>query len=237
MIQEQKKSAYVNEMFSKIAGKYDLLNNLMTFSNHNKWKNSLIKLALQENPNPELALDICTGTADLAIILNKYSPHTKIQCIDNCNEMLKIAQNKIDSKKYKNIIFNLMDSERLTFDEASFDLVTVGFGIRNLVNKEKCIKDVFNLLKKNGVFACIDLGHPVNHLWQKLYYCYFFKVVPGLGTMFARNKEAYTYLPNSLQTWYKQEEFKELILKSGFNKCYFKNIFGGIIAIHIAVKL
>lgn len=238
----ENKAAYVNEMFSKIAKKYDLLNNLMTFGLHKRWKKKAIKLALAElNHHSSLitspsSLDLCCGTCDLAIILNKLYPSFKITCVDNCSEMLDIARHKIENLKLKNISIQLLDSENLSFKSSSFDLITIGFGLRNLVNKEKCIEDIYRLLRDNSVFACIDLGHPTNIIWEKIFFDYFFRLVPILGKIFAGNKDAYTYLPNSLMNWYKQEELKELILKKGFKKCYFKNILGGIVAIHIATK-
>ena len=230
------KASYVNEIFAEIAEKYDLLNNLMTFGLHNKWKEKTIDLALKEIKSPETALDLCSGTGDLALILNNKSPKTKITAVDNCNRMLDIAKAKIENLKIKNINLLLADCENLPFYSWSFDLITMGFGLRNLVDKEKCLSSIFGFLKPDGVFACVDLGYPVNSLWQKLYFFYFYNIVPKLGQSFANNKDAYTYLPESLKTWYKQEELKELILKTGFKKCYFKNLLGGAVVIHIAVK-
>ena len=230
------KALYVKEMFTEIAGKYDLLNNLMTFGLHNKWKEEAVDLALKEINNPKSALDLCSGTGDLAIILNKKIPGIEIKCVDNCIPMLDIAKHKIENLKIKNIDLLLADSENLPFYSWSFDIVVMGFGLRNLVDKENCLKNIFGLLKPDGVFACIDLGCPPNYLWQKLYFLYFYNLIPKLGELFAKNKEAYTYLPVSLKTWYKQEELKDLILKTGFKKCYFKNLLGGAVAIHVAVK-
>ena len=230
------KALYVNQMFAEIAHRYDLLNNLMTFGLHNKWKEKTIDLAVKEVNNPKLALDLCSGTGDLAIILSKKVPEIKITCVDNCSEMLNLAKGKIKTLKIENIDFQLADSENLPFYSWSFDLVTMGFGLRNLVNKEQCLKNIFGFLKPGGVFACIDLGYPSNHLWQKLYFFYFYNLTPKIGELFAKNKDAYTYLPGSLKTWYRQEELKDLILKTGFKKCYFKNLLGGAVAIHIAVK-
>lgn len=230
------KALYVNEMFTKIAKKYDLLNNLMTFGLHSKWKEKAVDLALEEIDNPKSALDLCSGTGDLAIILNNKIPEIKITAIDNCASMIDIAKAKIENLKIKNIDTLLADCENLPFYSWSFDIVTMGFGLRNLINKEKCLSNIFGLLKPGGVFACIDLGYPTNQLWQNLYFFYFCNIVPKLGESFAKNKDAYTYLPESLKTWYKQEELKEIILKTGFKKCYFKNLLGGAVAIHIAVK-
>lgn len=230
---------YINEMFAKIAKKYDLLNNLMTFGNHYKWKEEAILLALKEIKSPKIALDICSGTGDLAFILKKHSPDTKITCIDNTKEMLNIAEIKIKKSMFTNISTMLLDINNLSSafrEKNSIDFISIGFGLRNLSNREACLNAVYNLLKENGIFVCIDLGHPENKMWKNIFYFYFFKVVPILGSIFAKDKDAYSYLPSSLLTWYKQEELRDLILKTGFKKCYFKNVSGGAAAIHIAIK-
>ena len=239
-IAEQKnksdKAEYINKMFNSIAPKYVLLNMLMTFGQHYKWKEDTVKLALIELSHPANALDICTGTGDIAIILNKYSPSTKITCLDNSTNMIELARTKIKKLNLANTTLETNNFETTDFKRDSVDLVTMGFGLRNLINKEKCLEKIFTLLKTNGVFACIDLGYPSNKLWEKIYFNYFYNIVPRLGTYFAKNKDAYTYLPDSLKDWFKQEELKSLLLKTGFKKCYFKNILGGIVAIHIAIK-
>ena len=227
---------YINSMFNNIAKKYDLLNNLMTFGFHNKWKEETIKLSLMEIKDPRNALDLCSGTADIAIILNKYSPNTEIICMDNSQNMLEIANQKIKKYNIKNIELIVGDSENLSFIPNAFNLITIGFGLRNLINRDVFISNIYNLLDKNGVFACIDLGHPKNSFWKEIYYFYFYKIIPLLGYVFAKNKEAYTYLPESLKTWYEQEEFKDKLLSKGFKKCFYKDILGGVIAIHLAVK-
>lgn len=230
------KAEYINQMFNTIAPKYDLLNLLMTFGMHYKWKEDAIKLGLKEVQLPKNALDICTGTGDLAILLKKHSPETEITCIDNSKNMIELAEKKFSKLRLKNISLITKNFEASTFNQESFDFISIGFGLRNLIDKEKSTKSVFNLLNKNGVFACIDLGYPTNKFWQNIYFTYFFNTVPKLGEVIAKNKDAYTYLPNSLKSWLKQEELKSLLLNTGFKKCYFKNILGGIIAIHIAVK-
>ena len=230
------KKMYVNEIFAKIANKYDLLNNLMTFGLHLKWKTELVKLAIKENNLACEVLDLCTGTCDIPIIFNNLKPDIKITCIDNCKPMLEAGKKKIENKGPNNIEIILLDTEALQYKSHSFDIITIGFGLRNLIDKNKCINSAYEMLRNNGALAILDLGYPKNIFWQKLFFFYFFKVVPILGQTFAKNKEAYSYLPNSLLSWYKQEELKDLILKTGFKKCYYKNILGGVVAIHVAVK-
>lgn len=230
------KATYVNNMFSKIAEKYDLLNNLMTFGMHKTWKKDAIKLALNELSALDSALDLCTGTGDLALIINKLSPKTKIIASDYCTNMLNVLNKKIKKLKIKHIETKIEDAENLSYKTPAFDLITVGFGLRNIADREKCIENIYAALKPKGVFICIDLGHPVNYIWRKVFFSYFYNLVPKIGELFAKDKEAYTYLPESLKTWYDQETLKKLLLKKGFSRCSFKNIAGGAVAIHIAVK-
>jgi len=230
------KAEYINQIFNMIAPKYDLLNLLMTFGMHYKWKEDAIRLGLKEVKSPNNALDICTGTGDLAIILKKYSPETEITCIDNSKNMIELAGKKFNKLKLENISLVTSNFESSVFKQGAFDFISIGFGLRNLIDKEKSTELIFNLLNKSGVFVCIDLAYPTNKFWQNLYFSYFFNTVPKLGELIAKNKEAYSYLPNSLKTWLKQEELKSLLIKTGFKKCYFKNILGGIVAIHVAVK-
>jgi len=233
-IKTQNKEVYVNNMFTDIANKYDLLNNLMTFGLHKIWKKNVIKLAISENNTLNNVIDLCCGTGDLALITSKLLPNAKIVCVDNCQTMLDIANNKF--KNLNNITTLKSNIDEINWDPLSIDLITIGFGLRNLSNRENCITMAYRILKQNGVFACIDLGHPSNKLWKSIYYIFFFKIVPLLGEIFAKNKEAYSYLSSSLLSWYTQEELSTLLLKYGFKKAYYKNIMGGAIAIHIAIK-
>lgn len=228
------KSKLVNNMFNRIAKKYDLLNTIMTFGQHKNWKENAVKLALSELKHTETALDICTGTGDLLLTINKYCKNCKITGIDNSETMLDIAKRRINEIKNLSVRYeNFEESENIN---ERYDLITISFGLRNLSKQESSINKIYKTLNSNGVFACIDLGYPNNLLWRKVFFFYFFSIVPILGLIFAGNREAYSYLPNSLTSWYKQEELKTLLLNTGFKKCFYKNIFGGVIAIHIATK-
>lgn len=233
---ENNKQDYVHKMFSGIAKQYDLLNNLMTLGMHNSWKKKAIKLSLNEIEAPHTALDLCSGTGDLGLMIKQLSPNTKVLCVDNCKNMLSIAQDKINKLNLNNISTEISNVENLQFDNNSYNMVSIGYGLRNLVEKEKCLSEIYRILSPGGVFMCIDLGHPTNNFWGLIFNTLFFNVIPFLGKIFAKNEEAYTYLPLSLKSWYTQSELKDLILKTGFKKCFYKNVFGGATAIHIAVK-
>lgn len=231
----ENKAHKVNKMFTQISKKYDLLNDLMTFGMHNIWKKESIQLALKNINTPTMALDLCSGTGDLALILNKLSPETKIICSDNCPDMLNILKSKLKNKNL-NIEIKIEDAESLNYPENYFDITSIGYGLRNITNKEKVLENIYSILKPRGVLTIIDLGHPTNLLWEKIFFFYFFKIIPLIGLIFAKDRSAYTYLPESLKTWYKQEELKNIIISKGFKKCYIKNLFFGSVAIHIAVK-
>lgn len=228
------KSKLVNNLFNRIAYKYDLLNRLMTFGQHKKWKEYAIKLALKELKHLQSVLDICTGTGDLLLLINKHCKNCKITGIDNSESMLDIAKRK--TIEFSNISVRLEDFEGTESINERYDLITISFGLRNLTKQESSINKIYKTLNQNGVFVCIDLGYPKNILWRNIFFFYFFNIVPILGQIFAGDREAYSYLPNSLHSWYKQEDLKELLLKTGFKKCFYKNIFGGVITIHIGVK-
>ena len=228
------KSKLVKNMFNRIAKKYDLLNTIMTFGQHKKWKEYAVKLALGELKHTETALDICTGTGDLLLTLNKHCKNCKITGIDNSETMIDIAKQKIN--KINNLLVRCEDFEESENINENYDLITISFGLRNLSSKESSINKIHKILNPSGVFVCIDLGYPNNFIWRKIFFFYFFNIVPILGLIFAGDREAYSYLPNSINSWYKQEELKSLLLKTGFKKCFYKNIFGGVIAIHISVK-
>src|SRR3989338_3417371 len=224
------KSEYINQIFAQIAKHYDLLNNLMTMRFHLKWKKDAIDMAIKENKHIFKALDLCTGTGDLALFIHKKVKNAQIICIDNCHQMIDITKKRLDNINSPTFELIKADCENLRFNNSSFDLITIGFGLRNLINREKCLTDSYDFLAPEGVFACIDLGHPVNPLWKSIYGFYFYKIIPLLGFVFARNKEAYTYLADSLSGWYKQDELKEILIKIGFKKVYYKNILGGAVA-------
>lgn len=239
-IKDKNQNSEIVEMFSAISEKYDLLNNLMTFGMHKTWKEKSINLALKylnNCPNNcNNVLDFCCGTGDLTILLKKLKPQANIICSDLSKNMLELANSKFTKNRFNGIKIICENAEEIDHGKGIFDLAMVGFGLRNVNNKEKCLDAIYDSLRAGGVFMCIDLGHPINPIWNKIYSLLFNSITPILGMVFAKNKAAYTYLPESLNTWYKQDELRQLLLNKGFKECNVTNFLGGVVSTHIAIK-
>lgn len=235
------KSEFVHDIFSKIASKYDSLNNIMTFSLHRLWKLKTIKLGsinINKLTNKEArVLDLCTGTGDLAFIWAKHSKVKEIMAIDSCRPMLDIAVKKLTSSSLKKKLkFLEGDALELPFSENYFDAVSVGFGLRNLSDLKLGINEIFRVLKPGGIIVSLDLGHPEPEFLDKIFQNIILKYVPILGKIFAGNKAAYTYLKDSIKDWPDQKKLTKILCSAGFKRSYYKNIVFGALAILVAEK-
>lgn len=191
----------IKNMFNSIATQYDRLNNLISFGLHKKIKTECVKpLNIKNN---EKILDLCTGTGDLAGILQKYS--SDITGADFSEEMLKIAR-----QRYKNIEFINANSTNLPFDDESFDVVTMTYGLRNIENRELALKEIYRVLKPNGRFLQLDFGE--HNFIGKI----FEFVVPVIAKIFAKKYEPYKYLVESKKDFPNPEKLIDEICKIGF---------------------
>jgi demethylmenaquinone methyltransferase / 2-methoxy-6-polyprenyl-1,4-benzoquinol methylase len=240
-VQDVNKSVFVHDLFSQIANKYDSLNNLLTFSLHKLWKLKSIQLAsihINKLKSKEAkVLDLCTGTGDLAFIWAKHSKVKEIIGLDSCRPMLDVALNKLLKTNYrKKIKFMEGDALELSFEDSSFDAISVGFGLRNLSDLKRGVSEIYRVLKPNGIFVSLDLGHPEPEFLDNFYQNIFLKYVPLFGKLFAGNKFAYKYLKDSLKDWPTQKNLTKILWAAGFKRSYYKNIAFGAIAVLVAEK-
>jgi len=230
----EEKSFYVKKMFSSIASKYDFFNDLISFGMHRNWKNFIIKLAdLKEN---DFSLDICTGTGDIAIKLAKENKG-KVIGLDFVEEMLEIANLKAKNLKLDKVLtFKQGDFLNLPFEDNTFDVVTVGYGLRNVTDIPKAIDEMKRVAKDGARIISLDLGKPKLPIYKDIYYFYFYKIMPILTSLFQSKKEAYDYLPNSLSEFPAQEGLIKIMQDKGLKnvKCYEFAL--GSTAIHFAIK-
>ncbi|MDJ0625238.1 MAG: bifunctional demethylmenaquinone methyltransferase/2-methoxy-6-polyprenyl-1,4-benzoquinol methylase UbiE [Candidatus Caenarcaniphilales bacterium] len=224
-------STYVHAMFNDIAYKYDLMNDLMTFGLHRLWKQKVSKLL--NVPNKGIVLDLCCGTGDLTSIIVKQFPESEVIGIDFSEQMLEIADKR---RKKSNVKFIKGDISNLPFEDESIDGISISFGLRNVSNYRKCLKEIFRISKPNSRFVILDLSHPKG-LWDLLSKIYRFRIVPIIGNLIVGNKSAYEYLPNSIANYPNQEELCVMLKDSGWNEIEYFNIFGGVSAIHVAAKI
>ena len=231
-VEESDKSKFVGDVFTSVSKNYDIMNDAMSFGMHRLWKKILIELAAVGDN--DIVLDIASGTGDISKLISKEYPNTSIFMSDINYDMLNEGRNRaIDESFNSNCSFCQLSGEILPFKDASFDLITVGFGLRNFTDKEKGLMEMKRCLKKSGKLLVLEFSKPINSTFSKIYDWYSFNILPKLGSVLANDSESYQYLAESIRMHPNQELLKEMILDSGFNECKFYNLLNGVVAIHI----
>ncbi len=220
-----KKESY--KIFDSLAPSYDFLNHLLSFGIDRYWRSYLAKKISQKNSFE--VLDLATGTADLALTINKYHPKAKIIGIDMSVPMLQSGIQKVKKKgKELNIRLKKGNAAEIKFPDNSFDIVTIAFGIRNVPNVKNVLNEAYRVLKPGGEIHVLEFSLPKNKLLKKFYLFYFRKYLPFVGNLISGHKSAYTYLNKTVEDFPYGEEFNEYLLKSHFNKTSFHPLSWGI---------
>jgi demethylmenaquinone methyltransferase/2-methoxy-6-polyprenyl-1,4-benzoquinol methylase len=231
------KERAVQRMFSAIARWYDLNNTVLSLGLHHRWKREAVARA-QAKPG-QTVLDLCAGTCDLALLLaERVGPTGRIVACDLNAEMLAVGRSKVEQRgDADRIACVLGNAEGLQFDDASFDALTVAFGIRNVTNIPKALAEMARVLKPGGRAVCLEFSRPTTAVLRKAYDFYSFTLLPKIGTWIARDRTGvYQYLPDSIRHFPPQEEFARMWREAGFSRVEYTNYSGGIVAIHVGVK-
>ncbi|SDS10984.1 demethylmenaquinone methyltransferase / 2-methoxy-6-polyprenyl-1,4-benzoquinol methylase [Gillisia sp. Hel1_33_143] len=208
------KKEQVEQMFDNISENYDGLNRVISFGIDVKWRKKVIKLV--EATKPKSALDIATGTGDLAISLAKTGA-TEIIGLDISEGMLSVGRKKIASEKLSDKIKMVQaDSEALPFEENSFDAITVAFGVRNFENLEKGLTEIYRVLKPKGIFVVLETSVPTKFPFKQGYKFHSTVMLPAIGKLFSKDKVAYSYLSESAAAFPYGEKFNNILRKIGF---------------------
>jgi len=232
-VDTNKKSEHVGEVFHSVAEEYDLMNDVMSFGMHRIWKKILIELS--ELSEGSVVLDIASGTADIPKLINKKFKSVSMHVTDINESMLVLGKERaINENFFHNCNFTLASGESLPYQDKTFDLVTVGFGLRNFTNKQMGLEEMKRVLKPDGVLLILEFSKPTNSFFSKVYDWYSFNVIPKLGKLLANDSESYQYLAESIRMHPDQETLKDLVLDSGFDECKFFNLVNGVVAIHKA---
>ncbi len=229
------KKSQVRIMFNKIARTYDLLNHLFSLGIDKRWRKKLIHY-IKPHAHKEI-LDLATGTGDLVYYLVKLNPK-KIVGIDISENMLHIGMDKIARKlpAYKDkITLKVDDSEQMSFEDQSFDVVTCAFGIRNSENLSNWVKEVYRVLRPGGVFAILEFSHIKNPVVSWAFNFYFNKILPFIGRIITGDR-AYYYLPESVKNFPSGKNFTNFVEKYGFKTLIIKPLTFGIATIYIFEK-
>jgi len=200
---------------------------------HRLWKKILIELS--ELSEGSVVLDIASGTADIPKLINKKFKSVSMHVTDINESMLALGKERaINENFFHNCNFALASGETLPYQDKTFDLVTVGFGLRNFTNKQMGLEEMKRVLKPDGVLLILEFSKPTNSFFSKVYDWYSFNVIPKLGKLLANDSESYQYLAESIRMHPDQETLKDLVLDSGFDECKFFNLVNGVVAIHKA---
>ena len=234
-VDEKDKSTHVGGVFSSVAENYDIMNDAMSLGMHRLWKKILVELAAISEK--DVILDIASGTGDIVKLISREYPQTEIYMTDINMDMLAEGRDRsINESFYENCHFCQLSGEVMPFDDETFDVITIGFGLRNFTNKEAGLKEMRRCLKKDGRLLVLEFSKPTNPIFSKIYDWYSFNILPKLGSLLANDSESYQYLAESIRMHPDQELLKTMVLKSGFNKCKFYNLLNGIVSIHVAYE-
>ena len=229
----QNKKGLVENVFNKVYGKYDLMNDFMSFGIHRIWKKNLMNW-MSPSSGKKL-IDVACGTGDLGkLFLDLTNVNENISCVDPNEGMIKKGKKKL--LKYKNINWIIGSAENLPVKDNSFDYYTISFGLRNTKNLERSIKEAYRVLKPCGRYMCLEFSKIQNSNLD-LFYRYYSKMIPIIGKAIVGEKEPYEYLTKSISEFLNQDELVELMKKSNFENCTFRNLSGGIVAIHSGWKI
>lgn len=230
----QGKKQKVEAMFDNIAYRYDFLNHFLSAGIDIQWRKKVRKLLAPKQPAQ--ILDVATGTGDLAIELIKLKPK-KIIGIDISEGMLNVGKEKIARKKLdKSIFLEVGDSENLRFESNTFDAVTVAFGVRNFENLQAGLKEMNRVMKIGGTVAILEFSKPKKFPLKNIYQFYFKYILPGFGKLVSKDKEAYTYLPESVQQFAEDEAFMLEMKKAGFKQIGQDRLTFGIATLYYGTK-
>jgi len=229
----QNREGLVENVFNKVYDKYDLMNDFMSFGIHRIWKKNLLTWM---NPScNKILADVACGTGDIGkLYLDFTNKENEIFCIDSNKSMIEKGRNKL--KKYKNIKWMVDSAEKLSLKENSCDYYTISFGLRNTKSLNKSLSEAYRVLKPGGRYLCLEFSKIQNSNLESIYK-YYSKIIPHIGKAIVGKKEPYEYLTKSIDEFINQNELIELMKQNNFQNCSYRNMSGGIVAIHSGWKV
>lgn len=229
---EQEAATWVRAMFSRVAPRYDLANHLLSFNIDRWWRARTVRRVrpILERPDARV-LDICCGTGDLVMALQRACPRPVFGS-DFCHPMLVGAREKVASHHAPSLLFE-SDALNLPIRDASLDLITVAFGFRNLANYEDGLREMRRVLRTGGMAAILEFSQPPNAAFAAVYGYYLRRVLPWIGGLLTGNRDAYTYLPESIRKFPAAPELALDMSRAGFTDVSFERFTGGSVALHI----
>jgi demethylmenaquinone methyltransferase/2-methoxy-6-polyprenyl-1,4-benzoquinol methylase len=235
-VAETEKEHLVADVFHSVAEKYDLMNDLMSFGIHRLWKRFTIDCA-GVRPGQKI-LDLAGGTGDLTAKFSRLIGDSgEVVLADINDSMLKVGREKLRNKGLvNNIRYVQANAEALPFPDNYFDLITIGFGLRNVTHKDQALASMYRALKPGGRLLVLEFSKPTNVVMSKLYDFYSFKVLPKMGQLVAKDSDSYQYLAESIRMHPDQETLKAMMETVGFEQVTYHNLTQGVVALHRGFK-
>ena len=230
------KVGHVRQVFDSVAPQYDIMNDLMSMGVHRLWKRFTVAIA---NVQPgHQVLDLAGGTGDLAALFSKKVGGKGLVVLADINQsMLEVGRNRLTNMGLaNNIQYSLANAECLPFQSNSFDRVCMGFGLRNVTDKDAALRSIYDKLKPGGRALILEFSKPQSKLLNSVYDLYSFKLLPKIGKLVANDEESYRYLAESIRMHPDQQTLKGMMQDAGFERCQVNNLTGGIVAVHSGYK-
>ncbi len=233
-VPEDQKQGLVNEVFSKAAAAYDQMNDLMSGGLHRLWKDDMITMLNPPKTRPFSVLDVAGGTGDIAFrICDAGGPQTHVTIADISPEMVGEGKKRGEKEgRLAAVDFTVGNAEALAFPDHSFDAYTIAFGIRNVTHIDKALAEAHRILKPGGRFLCLEFSTMTVPFLQQIYDAYSFTVIPAVGKVVTGDGQPYRYLVESIRKFPEQEKFASMIRDAGFAHVNYRNLSGGVVAIH-----
>ena len=233
------KQGLVNDVFHRVASRYDLMNDLMSGGLHRVWKNALVTWLNPPKREGWSALDVAGGTGDVAFrIVEASGGLAQVTVLDINGSMLSVGRERAAARGFaEQVDFVEANAEELPFADASFDAYTIAFGIRNVPRIEMALEEAYRVLKPGGRFMCLEFSEVETPLLDRVYEAWSFNAIPRIGQMVAGDGEPYEYLVESIRKFPNQANFAAMIGRAGFGRVTWRNYSGGIAALHSGWKL
>lgn len=229
---EQEAARWVRSMFAQVAGRYDLLNHLLSFNLDRYWRRQAVRRVSHILSQPDVrVMDLCCGTGDLLLALERHCSGVTYGS-DFCHPMLVAAKRKLEKDGLRPGLVEA-DALHLPLRDRSLDLLTVAFGFRNLSNYRAGLTEMLRVLRPSGMAAILEFSQPPNPLFSAMYDFYSRRILPVVGGVISGSKEAYAYLPDSVRYFPSVEELAEEMRRAGFRDVAFERMSGGIVALHL----
>jgi demethylmenaquinone methyltransferase/2-methoxy-6-polyprenyl-1,4-benzoquinol methylase len=231
------KQAMVADVFHSVAAKYDVMNDLMSFGVHRLWKRFTIDMSGVRPGNK--VLDLAGGTGDLTKKFSKIvGPSGTVVLADINSSMLEVGRERLTNEGYVgNIEYVQANAQYLPFEDNTFDIITIAFGLRNVTDKDEALRSMFRVLKPGGRLLVLEFSQTNNPLLKKAYDLYSFTALPLMGKLVTNDSESYKYLAESIRMHPDQETLKGMMEEAGFNRVSYHNMTGGMVALHRGIKV